>query len=47
MEWKRAVVRIRVSGVKYIFESQLSICQLSVPYKLLNFSEPFFVYKRG
>ena len=43
MEQKRVLVRIRDTTVKYIFESLLSICQLSVPYRLLNFSEPFFI----
>ena len=45
VEQKGVLVSIRDTTVKYIFESQLSICQLSVSYRLLNFSEPFLIYK--
>lgn len=38
-------VRTEASTVKKNFESQLSLYQPRVTYKLLNFSESFFTYK--
>lgn len=38
-------VRTEASTVKKNFESQFSLYQLRVAFKLLNFSESFFTYE--
>lgn len=47
MEQKRVMVRLRESGGKSNFASQLSTGQLSVTHTSQNISEPFFMYKWG